>query len=180
MRTHLLPVLAGLLLATGACKDKQPSGEPSSSKTAEPAAPAPTTWKQLGGLGLEAEVPEDATIDDNTQGAGFPSATLWTSPTMFVSGVGDMSDLKSTIEATKAELAKDPNKLKAFTREDKTDDGWILELTREAMIEPGKELLGISVRRTIDGKPWDCGSNVDSRDELEKVKKICQSLRAAR
>jgi hypothetical protein len=97
-----------------------------------------------------------------------------------VSGGGDMSDLKPTIEATKAQLGKDPNKLKTFTREEKTADGWILELTRDAMVEPGKELYGVSVRRTLGGAPWDCGTNAASRDEQAKAEKLCLSLRPAK
>jgi hypothetical protein len=175
-----------LVLAAAACgsKDDNKGGGGGASKTTDkadkPAAPpaAKLSWKKLGGLGLEAEVPEDANIDDNTKGAGFPTATIWASPTMFVHGTGDMSDLKPTIDDTKKQLAKDPNKLKSFTKEEKTADGWVLLLAREAMT--GGELLGISVRRTIDGKPFDCGTNARTEDERAKVLKICQSLRAAK
>ena len=183
MRTHLISFLAAVLATTTAvaCKKGADGDAPSSgSKPTESAAPEQLSWKKIGALGVEVEVPAGAEIDDNTSGAGFPMATLWTSPTMFVSGAGEMSDLKPTLEETKQQLGKDPNKLKAFTKEETTADGWILELTREAMVEPGKELLGISIRRTIDGKPWDCGSNVSTPAELAKVKRICQSLRAAK
>jgi hypothetical protein len=185
MRTQLITILVGALALTTtvACKAKEggdTSGkDPAATKTTE-VAPAKTTWKKLGALGIEAEVAEDANIDDNTSGAGYPAATLWTSPTMFVSGGGDASDLKPTMEETKTQLGKDPNKLKAFTKEEKTADGWILELTRDEMAQPGHELLAVSVRRTINGKPWDCGSNVSTKAELEAVKKVCQSLRAAK
>ena len=54
------------------------------------------------------------------------------------------------------------------------------ELTRESMVEPGKELFGVSVRRTLGGAPWDCGTNASSKDELAKAEKLCLSLRAAK
>jgi hypothetical protein len=167
------------LFVFGACskKENDAGGGGNKAKPTE-AAPAKLTWKKLGGLPLEAEVPEDANVDDNTQGAGFPSATIWASPTTFVSGAGDMSDLKPTLEETKARLAKDPNKLKKVTKEEKTDDGWVIEVERESL--SGGTLYGISVRRTIDGQPWDCGTNTRSTDEVARIRKLCGSLRAAK
>lgn len=173
------------LFAVTSCKKKEGDAPAAADKTADkagdPAAPAAKlVWKKLGGLPLEAEVPDDANIEDSTKGAGFPSVTIYASPTTFITGAGDMSDLKPTIEATKDQLAKDPNKLKAFTKEDKTADGWVIELTRDAMAEPGKQLYGVSVRKTLGGAPWDCGTNASSKDELAKAEKLCLSLRAAK
>lgn len=144
------------------------------------APPAKLAFKKLGSLPLEAEVPDDANIDDTSKGAGYPSVAVYASPTTFVSGTGDMSDVKPTIEETKAQLGKDPNKLKTFTKEDKTADGWVLELTRDSMVEPGKELYGVSVRRNIGGAAWDCGTNAANKDEQAKAEKLCLSLRAAK
>jgi hypothetical protein len=162
--------------ATGdkaAAADKATAGD-------KAAAPAALAFKKLGSLPLEAEVPADANIDDSTKGAGFPSVSIYASPTTFVSGAGDMSDLKPTIEETKTQLGKDPNKLKAYTKEEKTADGWILELTRGAMGEPDRELFGVSVRRNIAGAAWDCGTNGASKAEQAKAEKLCLSLRAAK
>lgn len=173
-------VLFVSIVSLTACGSKKEgdAGGGGAAKSAEPAPAPKLEWKKLGGLGLEAELPADATVDDNSAGAGYPTATLWASPTTFVSGAGDMSDLKPTLEETKTQLEKDPNKLKKFTKEEKTADGWVLEMERESMT--GGALLGIAVRRTIDGKPWDCGTNASSADEIAKVKKICASLRAAK
>jgi len=164
---------------TGKAPDKASAGTDDRAKPAAPPAAA-VGFKRLGSLPLEAEVPNDANIDDNTKGAGFPSVTIYASPTTFVSGGGDMSDLKPSIEDTKTQLGKDPNKLKAITKEEKTADGWVIELTRDSMVEPGKELFGVSVRRNINGTPWDCGTNAMSADERTKAEKICTSLRAAK
>jgi hypothetical protein len=173
------------LAFTAACKKKEDGATTGATpaagdkKTAEPAAPAAKlTFKKLGDLGLEAEVPADAEITDDTKGAGFPSATIYASPTTFVMGKGDMSDLKDTIEDTKKELEKDPNKLKSWTKEEKTADGFVLEGDRDSM--SGSKLFAIEVRRTIDGKPWNCGTNASSEDERTKAKALCNSLRAAK
>jgi hypothetical protein len=173
-----------LMFSAGACKkkegDKASGGAGTAEKKTEPAAapPAKLAFKKLGALGLEAEVPEGAEITDNTSGAGFPSATIYASPTTFVSGAGDMSDLKPTIEETKKELEKDPNKLKSWTKEEKSADGWLLEGERESMT--GEKLYAIEIRKTIDGKPWNCGTNASSEAERETAKKLCNSLRAAK
>jgi len=186
MRTQLATVLfVTLMVVTAACgKKKEEGGTGAGGTTAEKpaaaaaAAPAKLSFKKLGSMGLEAEVPDDANIDDTTKGAGFPSVTIYASPTTFVSGAGEMSDVKPTIEETKKQLEKDPNKLKGWTKEDKTADGWVLEGDRESMT--GGSLFAISVRRTIDGKPFDCSTNTESKDERAKALKLCQSLRAAK
>jgi len=134
-------------------------------------------FKKLGALGLEAEVPDGANVDDTTKGAGYPSATIYASPTFFVSGGGEMSDVKPTIDDTKARLLKEEKSLKPV-REDKTADGWVLEMAGKNMM--GDAITALSVRRTIDGKPFDCGSNVRSKDEVARLEKMCQSLRAAK
>jgi hypothetical protein len=181
--TRTLLVLA-LAASLSGCKKKEAApGEPPAGDKAtagDKAAPAALAFKKLGSLPLEAEVPADANIDDSTQGAGFPSVTIYASPTTFVFGTGDMSDLKPTLEETKAQLGKDPNKLKAFTKEEQIADGWIVELTREALAEPGKELFGVSVRRNIAGAAWDCGTNGMNAEEQARAKKLCLSLRAAK
>jgi hypothetical protein len=118
----------------------------------------------------------DANVEDTSKGAGY--LTIFGAPTTFVSGAGEMSDLKPTLEETKTRVAKDAGKLKKVAKEEKTADGWILELEVEGL--SGSALTAVSVRRTIDSKPWDCGSNVRSTDEVAAVRKLCQSLRAAK
>jgi hypothetical protein len=171
-------MLAVALVAAGGCKKKEEASSAAVSPESA-AAPAALAWKAVGGLGLEAEVPAGANIVDKSKGAGYATATIWASPPVFVQGAGDMSDLKPTIEKTKDQLARDPNKMRSVTREEKTADGWILEVEREAMIDK-TTLYGVSIRRTISGKPWNCGTNARTKAELAKVVTICQSLRAAK
>lgn len=174
-RTALISL--ALTVAITGCKKSSSKAE-APPPTAKSAPVADTLgWQKLPSLGLQAEVPSSAKIDDGTANAGFPVVTIYASPTVAVTGAGDMSDLKPTLDETKTQLAKDPNKLKSWTREDKTADGWILEAARESM--SGGALIGVSVRRTLGDKPYDCGTNAATRDEADRAIKMCQSLKPA-
>ncbi|MCA9676572.1 MAG: hypothetical protein H6708_30195 [Kofleriaceae bacterium] len=167
------------LAVTTACKKDDARAGAAEAKAAEPAAPpAKLTWARLGGLGLEAQVPDGTTVDDNTAGAGFPAATLWTSPTTFVMGAGELSPLQPDLAAAKGEIQKDPNPFKRFTKEEPTEGGWRLEYELESMIDQ-TPLYGVQIRTTIDGQPWECGSNTSSPAERAQVISICASLRKA-
>ncbi len=183
--TLTLAAALSLTLITTACKKKEADGGgATAAKTADKAvdkvaaAAAKLEWKKLGALGVEAELPADATVDDNTANAGFPAATIWATPTTFVTGGGEMSPMKADLDGAKAEIQKDPNPFKAFTKEDKTDAGWHLEYELESMGDKAK-IYGVSIRATIDGKPFDCGSNTRDAAERDNVIRICKSLRKA-
>src|SRR5687768_4495174 len=124
--------LAVVLVLVAACGSKKKEGEGGGGGGGETKpAEAKLEFKKLGGLPLEAEVPSDANIDDTSKGAGYPSVTIYASPTTFVSGGGEMSDLKPTLEETKARMEKEPgNKFKKWGKEEKTADGWVLEAER--------------------------------------------------
>lgn len=171
-------VLFVSLLSFAACSkssnDASALGKAIEGAAAEMSKPVKLEFKKIGKLGLEAEVPSDANVDDNSAGAGYPSATIWASPTTFISGGGEMSDVKPTIEETQARLVKEEKSL-VPSKADKTADGWVIEMTGKGMM--GDALIAVSVRRTIDGKPFDCGSNVGTPAEAAKVTKLCQSIR---
>ena len=181
-----LTAVLALSLATTGCKKKEEGGGDKAAKPGETAKPggapppaAKLEWKKLGGLGVEVEAPSDATVDDNTANAGFPTATIWASPTTFVHGAGDMSPLKPDLDGAKAEIQKDPNPFKQFTKEEKSDTGWHLEYELSSMIDKAETLYGVSIRTTIDGKPFECGSNARSTAERDNVVRLCKSLRKA-
>ncbi len=182
MKAHLTLVAALSLftITAAACKkDEAKAGDKAAAKAGDQAAPpAKLAWTKLGALGVEAELPADATVDDNTAGAGFPAATIWTTPTTFVFGGGEMSPLKADLEAAKAEIQKDPNPFKSFTKEEKTATGWRLEYELESMIDK-KPVYGVQIRTSIEGQSFDCGSNTQSTAERDTVIKICSSLRKA-
>ncbi|MCX5742888.1 MAG: hypothetical protein NT062_10370 [Proteobacteria bacterium] len=166
-----------LVVSLAACgKSSSSSSASDPTPSAKPVEAAKLEFKKVGGLGLEVEVSAEATIDDKSAGAGFPTATIWATPTTFVSGAGEMSDLKPTLEETTARLVKEEKSLQP-SRSDKTADGWIIEMTGTSMGDP---MTAVSVRRTIGGKPFDCGSNVKDKAEAAAVVKLCQSLRAAK
>jgi len=179
LRTTLLVSLSLFVIPACHKKDEPTGASPSASPTEPGAAPAKLAYQKLGSLPLEAEIPSDANVDDSTKSAGFPSVTVYAQPTTFIFGPGDMSDVKPTIEETKDRVAKEVDAFKGFTREDKTADGWILEGAGESMIDK-KPLYTVSVRRTIAGVPYDCGTNADTKDEIARAEKLCQSLRAAK
>jgi len=162
-------VLATSLVACGK-SDKADGGGGGGAKPVE----AKLEFKKLGDLGLEAELPADAKVDDNSKSVGYASATIWASPTTFIDGAGEMSDLKESMEDTKAKMIKDEKSLTPG-REEKTADGWIIEMTGKSIT--GSEMTAVHVRRTIDGKPFDCHSNVRGKDEAAKLVKLCQSIR---
>ena len=164
------------LMTIAACKsgDKAPADQPAAA-AATPTA-AKLVYKPLGGLGLEAQVPDDANVDDNTKTAGFPSVTIWSQPTTFVNGAGDDSMSPQTFDAAKQEVQKDPNPFQKFTKQQATPDGWQLEYELQSMIEK-KPVYGYKVRFKIDGKAFECGSNGNSTAERDAVVKLCSSIR---
>lgn len=186
MKILSLSTIAALSLSLAACggkKDEAGGGtaKPAEGKGGAAAAPAvKLEYKKLGATGLEAEVPADANVDDNTASAGFPSATIWASPTTFLMGqiaADDYGMIKQSYEATKEQVQKEAGTFKAFTKDEKTADGWHLEWTAESM---GDQVTGILIRRVIDGKAWDCSTNSSQgAADLAKVAKICMSVRKA-
>jgi hypothetical protein len=152
-----------------------PADKTASADEAAPAA-AKLVYKPLGSLGLEAQVPDDANIDDNTKSAGFPSATIWAQPTTFVMGAGADSLEPQTFDAAKQEVQKDPNPFQKFTKQEATPDGWKLEYELQSSIDKAT-IYGYKVRFKIDGKPFDCGSNGRTTSERDAVVKICSTIR---
>jgi hypothetical protein len=170
--------LCSLGLALAGCNGDKAGDQPAAaSKTAgAPAATAKLVYKPLGSIGLEAEVPDDANIEDNTATAHFASVSIYASPTTFVMGAGDDSLEPQTFDAAKKEIQHDANTFKKFTKEEQTADGWRLEYELESMIDK-TPVYGYSVRLKVAGKPFTCGSNTNSTAERDRVVKLCTSLR---
>lgn len=190
MKTQTLAfaTLAALTLTATACGGKKKDdGAGGTAKPAEgggkAAAPAKLAYQKVGTTGLEIEVPADAKVDDNSASAGFPSATIWTTPTTFLTGGFSKEDygmIKATFEESKAGIEKDAamvGKLKGFTKEEKTPTGWHFEWEATSMTD--SPVFGIQIRLDIDGKAWDCGTNAGSPAERETVAKMCASVRKA-
>lgn len=171
------------ILSLAACNSKKPDGSAAAAtaaKAAEPAAPAAKlAYQKLGTLPLEASVPADTKIDDDTKSAGFPAVTIWMTPTTFVWGAGDMSTVQPTMEKSEDAAVKEVvGTFKGWTRTEKTADGWILQGTGTSL--SNDPVYPVLVRRTIGGQPYDCKTNAGSTDEVATVIATCQSLRAAK
>jgi hypothetical protein len=181
MKTLTLTLAAALslTLATAACGKKadDPKAKPTEGggKAGGAAAPAKVEWKKIASLGLEVEVPADATIDDNTATAGFPSATLWAPGSLFLQG-GDM--IPSSYESSKAQAQKEMDGFKAFSKDEKTDAGWHLEYEGESTMDKST-VYGFTLRLSFDGKAFDCSSNKNSKEERDAAVKVCKSIRKA-
>ena len=156
---------------------------------------APVVAKKLGALPLQLDLPATTTlivfdlgptdlghsfsvnISDSTEGLSTLELFGTRSRMPYPNGSSDTRDLIATLDGFKAFLATGPYKVKAFTREDKTSDGWILELTYETASRG--EDVGVWVRRTIAGALWDCGEfHSSSHEEAANIKKRCLALRA--
>lgn len=167
------------LAACGGDKDDKKGSSSGSSGGADKAAPAKMEWKKVGEMGIEVQVPAGTDIDDKTKSAGFPTATLWASPTTFIHAKNDMFWPKDVAKA-KADIQKDPNPFQEFTKEDVSADGYHLEFTLKSMMDEKKLVYGVALRSTIGGKQYDCGSNTSSEAERAKVLTMCKSLRPAK
>jgi hypothetical protein len=191
-------VAATALLLLAACDEKkapEPVAAPATNSAApapaakptEPAAaPAPAAgalaWKNLDKLGAKVEVPADATVEDTSSDGPPkppPSYSVYNNSgdfNLMISGTSDLDP--ETIDAMKKQLAMDPNKVKKYTKEEKGKDSWVLEWEADSMMEPGKTLYGVNVKRTVAGKGISCARNVDKKDAADAISKACRSITA--
>jgi hypothetical protein len=186
MRTSTILVsLAVVAIAFAACKKKE-EGTPSSkgagaaAKTTEaaaPSAPAPVgpVWTAIPLLGLTLETPGPGEVSDTS--ADAPNASVLAGNVSI-----DVSTVTvaypSTFEAAKADVQKDPNPFKRFTKEEKRDGGWYLEYELESMIDKSP-LYGVQIRTTIEGKQYQCGRNDRDQANRDTVARACLSLKKA-
>lgn len=177
-----------LLLAISACskkdenKDKNKAGKTKSGESAKTDNKMPvvkTTAKTIPSLKLTIDVPADANVSDDTKRAHFPSATIYASPTIFVTAKNDMF-WKKDLAAQKKEIEKNPgNKFKKFTKETPGKDGGF-HLEYELTSMTGKPLYSFHIRRKIGGTLVDCHTNTSSEAERQKGIKMCMTLRPAK
>jgi len=136
--------------------------------------PAALAFKKLDKLGLEIEVPADAEVSDSAgdaPGANVSSGDM----TIMIATVTDV--YPSDFAAAKKGIEGDPNKFKAFSKEAQTEGGWHLEYELTSM--DGAPLYGVEVRKTIDGKGYQCGRNDRNVAVRDAVAKACLSLKKA-
>lgn len=154
--------------------DAKTGGDAKKPADAKP-APAAMAFKKLDKLPLELEVPADAEVMDTSVDA----------PAVNVSS-GEMTVMVSTVTeaypsdfaAAKKSIEGDPNKFKAFTKQEEKDGGWHLEYELSSMIDQSP-LYGVQIRKVIDGKGYECGRNDRSVAVRDAVSKACQTLKKA-
>lgn len=162
-------------------KGKTKSGKTKSgtTKTGETKSEAKMTAKTIASMKLTIDVPADANVDDNTKRAHFPSATIYASPTIFVTGQNEMF-WKKDLAAQKKDIEKSPgNKFKKFTKETPGKDGGF-HLEYELISMDDKPLYSFHIRRKIGDKLVDCHTNTSSEAARKKGIKMCMTLRPAK
>jgi len=181
--TWTIAILVLAALGAGCKKDEGKGGGGSAGGESAKAGgggedkkPAPAAaWgvKPLDKLPLTAEVPAGAEIMDMS--ADAPNVMISAEAcTVNVSTVTEA--YASDFDKAKAEVQKDPNPFKKFSKEEKTEGGWHLEFELESMMDK-TPLYGVQIRTTIDGKQYECGRNERDAAKIACVVKVCQSLK---
>jgi len=151
-------------------------GDPKADKKVEEAPkPAAAAFMKLPPLPLEMELPSDATVMDSTVDAPgvMVSTNTWA---INLSTVTEA--YPSDFAAAKKSIEGDPNKFKAFTKEEEIEGGWHLEFELSSMMDQSP-LYGVEIRKTIDGKQYSCSRNDRDVANRDAVAKACQTLRKA-
>ncbi len=167
---RLSPVwLLAAVLAVGCTKE---SG-------AEPAPKAQAAPAGTGGSGGGTEVPELPLVADVPAGAepnagapGFHSNDDRLSVLIReASEPGTMAEKKQALEAFG---------FKSWLKSEPTKDGWALRYVGVGIDMSGNEYTkyNFELRRTVDGKAYDCYGGVKKKEDLEANVKVCESLRA--
>jgi len=183
----VLPLLL-LAASTAACKKTDDAkANPATKGIEAPAKPAAApAWKKVASMGIEVQVPADADVQDNTATAGFPSSTIYFTdgtPTTFIMGAKDLNDsltLSKDLDSTKVRIQKEMNGFKAFTKEEKTGDGFVLRYSGASMTDPKEALYGVTIRSSVAGLTLDCETNASSEAEIAKTVAVCKTIRAAK
>jgi len=146
----------------------------STEKRAEPA------WQplRLERLGLQVDIPQRGVVNVVDLTVDAPSVSL-----MLVDCETAIASI-AALPAQTLELAKQAitgeyaDWHPVFTRVDKTSDGWALEFeTRQGSQANPETMLHLVVRRTFDGKPYQCSLNTRDPTERACAAKVCASLR---
>ncbi|MDP1917504.1 MAG: hypothetical protein Q8L14_14785 [Myxococcales bacterium] len=142
----------------------------------KPPPPAAASWVVLEKLGAKIEMPAGAKAEDTSaDAANYSVAPEDYSFTVMVSTVTEA--YPSTYEAAVDEVKKMTNGFKAFTKNEKTADGWVLEFEGESMMDKSP-LYGVVVRKKLGEKSIECSRNESSKAARDSVEKACLSLAA--
>lgn len=184
-RNFLVLALAAGGLALGACGGEAKKGDakvdakvaeaPAADKKIEAPKPAAMAPMKLAPLALTMDVPADATIMDAS--ADAPGAMVSTN-TWAVNVSTVTEAYPSDFAAAKKSIEGDPNKFKAFTKQEEIEGGWHLEFELTSMMDQSP-LYGVEVRKTIDGKQYSCSRNDRDVANRDAIAKACLTLKKA-
>lgn len=130
---------------------------------------------KLPPLPLQMDLPSDAKVSDNTQDA--PNATVSTD-TYSINVSTVTAAYPSDFAAAKKSIESDANKFKAYTKEEQIEGGWHLEYELSSMMDQSP-LYGVQIRKTIDGKQYNCARNDRDLAKRDAIAKACLTLRKA-
>jgi len=177
----LLAVVASLGACGGDAKkgDVKSDGKVAEVPTADKKIEAPKAVAlvpmKLTPLPLQMDLPSDATVSDNTQDA--PNASVSTND--YSIGVSTVTEAyPSDFAAAKKSIESDANKFKAYTKQEEIEGGWHLEYELSSMMDQSP-LYGVEIRKTIDGKQYNCGRNERDAAHRDAIVKACLTLRKA-
>jgi hypothetical protein len=162
------------------CKKDTPAAPAAEAPKAAPAAEAPkaapaaSAWLNLDKLGAKIEVPAGSKAEDTS--ADAPAYSISPADFGFTVMVSTVTDAyASTYEAAVDEVKKSTNGFKAFSKNEKTADGWVLEFEGESMMDKAP-LYGVVVRKKVGDKSFECARNEPSKAARDSVAKACASL----
>ncbi|TNF29029.1 MAG: hypothetical protein EP329_16705 [Deltaproteobacteria bacterium] len=173
-----LIAVAGMMALLAACGGKSneapAEGAANTEGAAEAAKPAaPAEYKTIAELGIQIEVPGDATID---AAAGPPAnATISAGAcTVMLMAVTDMSDsFEGLVKSADAGVG---NKAEKWVKKEKTADGFHVEFQGKSMMDDA--ITDITIRRTVGDKQIDC-ARAGSADEVACVATWCATIKPA-
>lgn len=172
-------VLASLL-ACCACARSE-AGDPPEPPRREV---APAAWKRIPSLGIEVRVPRDAEVLDNAPWTDVPSSTIYFrdgTPTTVIVGATTGSDaIPKDLDAARAKIQRETAGFQAFTRQERTADGFTLVYRGAAVTDPNEPLFGLLIRSRIGDLTLDCKTTASSKTEIARTVTVCRSIRAAK
>lgn len=169
--TRSLTIVIALVAAV-ACSKKDDAGDSESGGGKSAAKPAPKEYKPIPWMGLQAEVPGDATISDTS--ADAPNASIQAGRcTVMVSTV--TAAYPSSFEAAVASAEKGAgNEVETWVVKEETEDGFHLEFDGTSLLD--EPIKSVTVRRTIGNKQIECNRAGDA-EQVACVVEVCKSLK---
>ena len=167
--------------------DKAPAAAaPSEPAPAQPpAAPAATgpalKESKVANLGIQAQLPGDAQIEEQKLDMGGARASIMSEGPcgfFYIDEVADGADSLETVKKNAGMMSP----VKEWKKEDvnKKDGTFKLVWTQESIGEPGVNKLSLAYRVKAGKKLYDCGKNAVDEATFQCLDQVCGSIAAAK